>query len=75
MTAHPSSRRSWRIVPSSYLESQIETLARRENRSLSNMLARLLSEALEHRRAASNEISTLVQMIRGAPAHQEEQAS
>ena len=46
-----TAKRCWRItLTNSALEQQVEHLARREGRSLSNMLHRLLVEALDRRR-------------------------
>ena len=59
----PVKQRSWRINPSPYIEQQIESLARRENRSLSNMMHKLLSEALEQRRQAQTKPADIERLV------------
>jgi hypothetical protein len=44
---------NWRIKPPAALEYAVEQAARRESRSTSNMLLRLISEALQTRTAAA----------------------
>jgi hypothetical protein len=58
--------RSWRLNPSPFVEHHVERLAREENRSLSNMMERLITEAINHRRQAEAmrpEISRLAAVI------------
>lgn len=59
------SKRCWRLTPTPAVEYQVEHLARRENRSLANMLNRLLVEALDARRTADTRVDALVKAIRG----------
>ncbi len=66
----PSNKRCWRITPTPAVEYQVEALARRENRSLANMMLKLLTEALEQRRQAQTrpaDIDRLVALLK-APA-------
>jgi hypothetical protein len=67
----PTTKRCWRITPTAFVESQVEALAKREGRSLSNMMLKLLGEALEARRLASanqsGEVRKLVALLT-APA-------
>lgn len=69
----PTRQRSWRINPTPWIEHQIESLSRREGRSLSNMMLKLLTEALEQRRQAQTrpaDIDRLVALLK-APANAE----
>jgi hypothetical protein len=43
------SKRCWRIVPDPHVERGVEDFARREGRSLSSMMNRLLAEAIIER--------------------------
>ena len=43
------SKRCWRIVPDPHVERGVEDFARREGRSLSSMMNRLLAEAITER--------------------------
>ena len=61
-------KRCWRITPSPWLDTQVEALARRENRSTANMLFRLVSEALDARRVREErapEVNRLATVIAG----------
>ncbi len=61
-------KRSWRLNPSAFIEHHVERLAREESRSLSNMMERLLTEAINHRRQAEAmrpEINRLASVIAG----------
>jgi hypothetical protein len=44
-----TSRRSWRIIPSQFVEHHVEKLAREENRSLANMCEMLLRQSISLR--------------------------
>jgi hypothetical protein len=57
-------RRSWRIIPSTFVEHHVERMARVENRSLSNMCETLLRAAI-HQKLRSTEHTDLVAAIRG----------
>ena len=41
----PTNKRSWRHIPSPYVEHHVERTAREENRSISNMCETLLRAA------------------------------
>jgi len=55
-----------RIVATDWVERQINDHARREGRSLSQMGLRLLTEALDSRRAAAASVDRLIQVLRSA---------
>lgn len=60
--------RCWRINPSPWLDAQVEQLARREGRSTSNMLTKLVSEAINARQAIERrapEVARLASIITG----------
>jgi hypothetical protein len=70
----PSPKRSWRVIPNRFVEHHVTRLARDEGRSLSNMCARLLSEALHARlriEARRTDHDDLVAAIRGTEATQQ----
>jgi hypothetical protein len=55
-----------RVVSTDWVEMQVQSLARKEGRSLSGMALRLLNEALDARKAATNDVNKIVAIIRGA---------
>ena len=60
--------RNWRIRPTPAIEHAVESIARREGRSLSNTLHKLLSEAVAARRAIAErapEVVRLAEIIAG----------
>jgi hypothetical protein len=61
--------RNWRIRPTPAVEHAVEQIARKEGRSLSNTLHKLLTEAIDARRQLSSptEVERLVAILR-APA-------
>ena len=61
----PSQKRCWRLTPTPAIEYQVEALARKEGRSLANMMLKLLGEALDARRKATTEVDRLAAAIRG----------
>jgi hypothetical protein len=61
----PEKRRTWRVIPSPSMEYEVEMMAKRENRSLANMLHVLIESALYQRRSASLSTAKLVAAIRG----------
>jgi hypothetical protein len=64
----PTNKRSWRLIPSPYVERHVERMAREENRSLSNMCETLLRAAIHQKlqaQAYSAERDALVSAIRG----------
>jgi hypothetical protein len=61
-------RRSWRIIPSTFVEHHVERLAREENRSLSNMCETLLRTVIHQKlqsEARGTEHTNLIAAIRG----------
>jgi len=60
-----NNKRCWRITPTPALEYAVESLARKEGRSLANMMFKLLGEAIDARRKADADVSKLVAAIRG----------
>jgi hypothetical protein len=65
--------RNWRIRPNTAIEYAVEHMARCEGRSLSNMLGRLLDEAIDARRAAqakaqAHDVDRLVAMMKSSSA-------
>ncbi len=64
----PTSPRNWRIRPTPAVEYAVEQIARREGRTLSNTLHKLLSEAISARRAIEErmpEVAKLAAIISG----------
>jgi hypothetical protein len=61
------SGKCWRINPPDGLHYQVEDMARREGRSVANLLVRLVNEAISARRQANNDTAALVAMIKGEP--------
>jgi hypothetical protein len=58
----------WRVAPPLHLAEAVRQMAMREGRSDTNMLTRLVSEAVAARRAAESrrpEIDRLIDIIRG----------
>jgi hypothetical protein len=53
----------WRITPNEYVAHHVQTIATREGRTLSNTLHRLLTEAIDARRAADQKVAALVGAI------------
>jgi hypothetical protein len=53
----------WRIKPNAYVEHHVQRIAKAEARSLSNTLRRLLTEAIDARRAADNNVSRLAALL------------
>jgi hypothetical protein len=63
-------RAHWRLTPNATEEAFVREAARREGRELSQMLHRLLGEAIVARQIAATEVnnlSRLAQVIRGEP--------
>jgi hypothetical protein len=61
-------RRSWRIIPSTFVEHHVQRMALVENRSLSNMCETLLRAAIHQKLQAEahrTEHASLVAAIRG----------
>jgi hypothetical protein len=64
-----SSSRIWKVVADAWTDSEVERLARRENRTLSNMVVTLCKRQLEAMRAQrgfDREHADLVATIRGS---------
>lgn len=64
----PTTTRNWRIRPAPAVEYAVEQIARREGRTLSNTLHKLLSEAIAVRRrieAQQPEVARLAAIITG----------
>jgi len=68
MPATSTKRASWRVIPDTFLQHHVTRLARDEGRSLANMCAWLMNEALHARlrvEARKNNHDDLVAAIRG----------
>jgi hypothetical protein len=53
----------WRVRPTPYVRHHVERIAKVEARSLSNTLHRLLTEAIDARRAADANVSRLAALL------------
>jgi hypothetical protein len=55
----------WRIAPPAHLADAVRKLALAEGRSDTNMINKLISEALAARRSADANVNRLVDIMRG----------
>jgi hypothetical protein len=61
-------KKCWRINPDPALEHAVESMARRENRSTSQMLFLLIRESVANRRTVDTNVERVARIIRGEAA-------